>query len=137
MLCFSWFRLVDYVYSCIVVMASFRYCWSFISSWYCNTWFIYRQINDLERLLCFLRNFSLLGYTRISDFHHHWHDVCIGAIVGSLVAFVTFKFILNWRHYHPKFLPYTVARITQNDSVHMNHPRRISPEPDNEHNHYF
>lgn len=78
-----------------------------------------------------------IGYTRISDFHHHWHDVCIGAIVGSLVAFVTFKFILNWRHYHPKFLPYTVARITQNDSVHLNHPRRISPEPDNEHNHYF
>ena len=51
----------------------------------------------------------LLGYTRISDFHHHWHDVFVGGIVGSLIAFVTFKFILNWRHYDPRFLPYTAS----------------------------
>ncbi|CAF1255448.1 unnamed protein product, partial [Didymodactylos carnosus] len=51
---------------------------------------------------------SYIAYSRISDFQHHWHDVFTGAIVGALIAFVTFKFILNWRHYNPRFLPYTV-----------------------------
>ena len=50
-----------------------------------------------------------IGYSRIFDFHHHWHDVFVGGIVGSLVAFVSFKFILNWHHYSPRFLPYTVS----------------------------
>ncbi|CAF1195378.1 unnamed protein product [Adineta steineri] len=50
-----------------------------------------------------------IGYTRISDFQHHWHDVLVGGIVGAIIAFVTFKFILNWRHYDPKFLPHTVS----------------------------
>ncbi|UJR14054.1 hypothetical protein I4U23_001051 [Adineta vaga] len=50
-----------------------------------------------------------IAYTRISDFQHHWHDVLVGAIVGSLIAFVTFKFILNWHNYTTKFLPYTAT----------------------------
>ncbi|CAF3678593.1 unnamed protein product [Adineta steineri] len=50
-----------------------------------------------------------IGYSRIFDFHHHWNDVLVGGIVGSLVAFVSFKFILNWRHYDPDFLPYVVS----------------------------
>ncbi|CAF0930169.1 unnamed protein product [Adineta steineri] len=53
-----------------------------------------------------------IGYTRISDYRHHWWDVLVGAIVGSLVAFVTFKFILNWRHYVPRFLPHTIEPQT-------------------------
>ncbi|CAF3145574.1 unnamed protein product [Rotaria socialis] len=56
---------------------------------------------------------SYVGYTRISDFHHHWHDVFAGAVVGSLIAFVTFKFILNWRRQDPQFLP---AITTSTDS---------------------
>ncbi|CAF0957456.1 unnamed protein product [Adineta steineri] len=64
-----------------------------------------------------------IGYTRISDFHHHWHDVLVGGIVGAIIAFVTFKFILNWRHYDPKFLPHTVSSrgkssLTQSDTNH-------------------
>ena len=52
--------------------------------------------------------FYSLAYTRISDYQHHWHDVLFGAIVGSLIAFVAFKFILNWYNYATRFLPYTV-----------------------------
>jgi len=48
-----------------------------------------------------------VGYSRISDFQHHWQDVLVGGLVGALIAFVVFKFILNWRHYNPTFLPYT------------------------------
>ncbi|CAF0909060.1 unnamed protein product [Adineta ricciae] len=54
-----------------------------------------------------------IGYTRISDFQHHWHDVLTGAIVGSLIAFFTFKFILDWHQYSPRFLPYTAGTQSQ------------------------
>jgi len=61
------------------------------------------------------------------------------------VAFVSFKFILNWRHYDPSFLPY-VVRTTQTAPVlspnegiptnNKNNSRRISPKNDHEQNHY-
>ena len=85
--------------------------------------------NHQRDLFSFLSPFSSLGYSRISDFHHNWFDVLVGAIVGSLIAFVAFKFILDWRHYSTKFLPYTVsAQRTGSYSPPMNgySPRRIS-----------
>jgi len=57
----------------------------------------------ISHVFCFI-----IAYSRISDFQHHWYDVLVGAIVGSLIAFVAFKFILNWHKYNPPFLPYTV-----------------------------
>ena len=93
--------------------------------------------------LIYTSSYFCSGYTRIFDFHHHWHDVAVGAIVGSLVAFVTFKFILNWRHYQPRFLPYTVSAIklnplvTQNGGINTHDNRRVSPTANNEQNHYF
>ncbi|CAF1247469.1 unnamed protein product [Rotaria magnacalcarata] len=62
-----------------------------------------------------------VGYTRISDFHHHWHDVFVGAVVGSLIAFVTFKFILNWRRQDPQFLP-TITTSTDSCATSSNDP---------------
>jgi len=49
-----------------------------------------------------------IAYSRISDYQHHWYDVLFGGIVGSLIAFVAFKFILNWNNYTTRYLPYTV-----------------------------
>ena len=77
-------------------------------------------------------NLLSIGYSRIFDFQHHWYDALVGGIVGSLIAFVTFKFILNWRHYDPKFLPYTATAtgtkplVTQNGAQNG---RRVSPTP--------
>lgn len=85
----------------------------------------------------------IIGYTRISDFHHHWQDVAVGAIVGSLIAFVTFKFILNWRHYNPKFLPYTASSVgpksvlTHNGGIPLNKPNRINPHTDDDPGDHF
>ncbi len=84
-----------------------------------------------------------IGYTRISDFMHHWHDVLVGAIVGSLIAFVTFKFILNWRHYNPRFLPYTVGGCRTKPTTVVNggaqryNGHRVSPTNDYEQDHHF
>jgi len=49
----------------------------------------------------------LIAYTRITDYQHHWYDVLVGAIVGALIAFAAFKFILNWQKSNHRFLPYT------------------------------
>lgn len=38
----------------------------------------------------FLVAFSLyVGYTRVSDFKHHWSDVLVGLLQGALVAVLT------------------------------------------------
>ena len=91
-----------------------------------------------------------IGYSRIFDFHHHWNDVLVGGIVGLLVAFVSFKFILNWHHYSPRFLPYTVSRIRERPisainapnsmhriSISRNNAHDISDQNDLEQGHYF
>jgi hypothetical protein len=60
------------------------------------------------------------------------------------VAFVSFKFILNWRHYDPSFLPYIVKTtqikpiLSSNEGISINNKnnsRRISPKEDHEQNH--
>lgn len=38
----------------------------------------------------FLVAFSLyVGYTRVSDFKHHWSDVLVGFLQGALIAVLT------------------------------------------------
>lgn len=38
----------------------------------------------------FLVAFSLyVGYTRVSDFKHHWSDVLVGLLQGALIAVLT------------------------------------------------
>lgn len=38
----------------------------------------------------FLVSFSLyVGYTRVSDFKHHWSDVLVGLLQGALIAVLT------------------------------------------------
>ncbi|CAM4852697.1 unnamed protein product [Rotaria socialis] len=58
-----------------------------------------------------------IAYTRISDFQHNWYDVLVGIIVGSFIAFFTFKFILDWRRYTPQFLPYIVSSSPRTSPV--------------------
>lgn len=38
----------------------------------------------------FLVAFALfVGYTRVSDFKHHWSDVLVGLLQGALIAVLT------------------------------------------------
>jgi hypothetical protein len=67
----------------------------------------------------FIYDFLKLAYTRISDYQHHWYDVLFGAIVGSLIAFVAFKFILNWYNYTTRFLSYTVGSQPAMSSIYQ------------------
>jgi hypothetical protein len=108
MMNFRWSSLADHVYSCLMVMASSGHSWPSLSSRYCCTRLLYRSVNARHFLLSD-NQLVRTGYSRISDFKHHWQDVLCGAVIGSLVAFVTFKFILQWTFQERRFLPYTVA----------------------------
>lgn len=57
-----------------------------------------------------------IGITRITDNQHHPDDVITSGIVGSLVAFAAFRFVLNWQHYTPEFLPYAVPKDPKDQS---------------------
>jgi hypothetical protein len=51
---------------------------------------------------------------------------------------VAFKFILNWRHYNPRFLPYTVSSQSTSPSMYPranSNYRRLSPSNDPEQTH--
>lgn len=42
----------------------------------------------------FLVAFSLyVGYTRVSDFKHHWSDVLVGLLQGALIAVLVVSFV--------------------------------------------
>ncbi len=71
--------------------------------------YIGNEKQNKKRIYSLFVFLSLLAYSRISDFQHHWQDVFVGGIVGSLIAFFTFKFILNWHNYTTRFLSYTVG----------------------------
>ena len=36
---------------------------------------------------------SFVGYSRISDYKHHWSDVLVGSIAGTTIGFITAVFI--------------------------------------------
>jgi membrane-associated phospholipid phosphatase len=66
-------------------------------------------ITKKKRLFLLSVFLYVIAYSRISDYQHHWQDVLFGGIVGSLIAFVTFKFILHWQNYSTQSLPYTIS----------------------------
>ncbi|CAF0986674.1 unnamed protein product [Rotaria sp. Silwood1] len=121
------------------------------SIFYGLTWLImyihvswsWRHLGILSHL--FQVGFAILafyiGYSRISDYQHHWQDVLVGGIFGSFIAFFTFKFILNWRHYTTQFLPYTVSSLPKTSSIHpKGNINYAHITPYNEHeqiHHYF
>ncbi|XP_077394365.1 phospholipid phosphatase 2-like isoform X2 [Festucalex cinctus] len=45
----------------------------------------------------FLVAFSLyVGYTRVSDYKHHWSDVLVGLLQGALIAVLTVKYVSDF-----------------------------------------
>jgi phosphatidate phosphatase len=62
---------------------------------------------------------SYVGYTRVSDYWHHWEDVTIGLLVGSLIAV---------------FIERSLCRTVNQQSVHrfssINHDAEASEKED-------
>ncbi|TMS21241.1 Phospholipid phosphatase 2 [Larimichthys crocea] len=81
----------------------------------------------------FLVAFALyVGYTRVSDYKHHWSDVLVGLLQGALIAVLTVR-------YASDFFKQRAPQCTQPDTPEIEHlERKPSPQPpDSQHgNHY-
>lgn len=42
-----------------------------------------------------------VGYTRVSDYKHHWSDVMVGLLQGALIAILTVRFVSNFFQVSP------------------------------------
>ncbi|XP_026107340.1 phospholipid phosphatase 2 [Carassius auratus] len=54
----------------------------------------------------FLVAFAIyVGYTRVSDYKHHWSDVVVGLLQGALVAVLTVRYISDFFKERPPLCP--------------------------------
>ncbi|PIO14309.1 hypothetical protein AB205_0146990, partial [Aquarana catesbeiana] len=50
----------------------------------------------------FLLSFALyVGYTRVSDYKHHWSDVLVGLLQGAVVATLTVRYVSDFFKVRP------------------------------------
>ncbi|XP_037551333.1 phospholipid phosphatase 2 [Nematolebias whitei] len=64
----------------------------------------------------FLVSFSLyVGYTRVSDYKHHWSDVLVGLLQGALIAVLTVKYVSDF--FKPRPLRSTPAETAENEQL--------------------
>ncbi|KAK2907019.1 hypothetical protein Q8A67_006004 [Cirrhinus molitorella] len=42
-----------------------------------------------------------VGYTRVSDYKHHWSDVLVGLLQGALIAILTVRYVANFFKVRP------------------------------------
>lgn len=72
----------------------------------------------------FLVAFSLyVGYTRVSDFKHHWSDVLVGLLQGALIAVLTVRYVSDFFKQRP-------PRCVRSDPAENEHlERKPNPQP--------
>lgn len=86
----------------------------------------------------FLVAFALyVGYTRVSDYKHHWSDVLVGLLQGALIAVLTVRYISDFFKQRPQ--PCSQAEPAEveqleckpnpqpSDSQHRNHNSHSGP----------
>nr|XP_020442553.1 phospholipid phosphatase 2 [Monopterus albus] len=81
----------------------------------------------------FLVAFALyVGYTRVSDYKHHWSDVVVGLLQGALIAVLTVRYVSDFFKQRPP--PCDRPDTAESDCLE----RKPSPQPpDSQHgNHY-
>ncbi|XP_030212828.1 phospholipid phosphatase 2 isoform X2 [Gadus morhua] len=80
----------------------------------------------------FLVAFSLfVGYTRVSDYKHHWSDVVVGLLQGALIACLTVRYVSDF------FKQRCAPPLEDHVSEEQNMERKPSPPaPDGNHTRY-
>ncbi|XP_003962828.1 phospholipid phosphatase 2-like isoform X1 [Takifugu rubripes] len=81
----------------------------------------------------FLVAFALyVGYSRVSDFKHHWSDVLVGLLQGALIAVLTVRHVSDFFKQRPP----RCTRADPEENEHLEHKPNPQP-PDAQHgNHY-
>ncbi|XP_013879012.1 lipid phosphate phosphohydrolase 2 [Austrofundulus limnaeus] len=81
----------------------------------------------------FLVSFSLyVGYTRVSDFKHHWSDVLVGLLQGALIAVLTVRYVSDFFKQRPS--PCTPAEQTEEEQLERK--PSLQPSDSQQGNHY-
>ncbi|XP_020774689.1 phospholipid phosphatase 2 [Boleophthalmus pectinirostris] len=73
-----------------------------------------------------------VGYTRVSDYKHHWSDVLVGFLQGALIAVLIVRYVSDFFKQRP---PLCTTPDTPEDE-HLDN-KGSAPPPDSQHgNHY-
>ncbi|XP_065118429.1 phospholipid phosphatase 2 [Paramisgurnus dabryanus] len=80
----------------------------------------------------FLVAFAIyVGYTRVSDYKHHWSDVVVGLLQGALVAVLTVRYISDFFKERPPLCQN--AEPGENDDIERKPSLQISDAERNNH----
>lgn len=83
----------------------------------------------------FLVAFAIyVGYTRVSDYKHHWSDVVVGLLQGALVAVLTVRYISDFFKERPPLCQN--AEPGENDDIERKPSLQISDAERNNHYSY-
>ncbi|XP_036412403.1 phospholipid phosphatase 2 [Colossoma macropomum] len=81
----------------------------------------------------FLVAFAIyVGYTRVSDYKHHWSDVLVGLLQGALIAILNVRYVSDFFKERPPLCEHTKA--AENEEME-NKPSLQIAEPERN-NHY-
>ncbi|KAL7842349.1 hypothetical protein SRHO_G00240380 [Serrasalmus rhombeus] len=81
----------------------------------------------------FLVSFAIyVGYTRVSDYKHHWSDVLVGLLQGALIAILNVRYVSDFFKERPPLCE--DAEMADNEEME-NKPSLQIAEPDRN-NHY-
>lgn len=74
-----------------------------------------------------------VGYTRVSDYKHHWSDVVVGLLQGTLIAILNVRYVSDFFKDRP---PRCLRPADPAENEHLERKHSLQP-PDNQHgNHY-
>ncbi|XP_063075900.1 phospholipid phosphatase 2-like [Engraulis encrasicolus] len=74
-----------------------------------------------------------VGYTRVSDYKHHWSDVVVGLLQGALIAVLNVRYVSDFFKVRP---PLCVRSDSGESEVLERKPRLQIAESDPQNNHY-
>ncbi|XP_028252015.1 phospholipid phosphatase 2 [Parambassis ranga] len=73
-----------------------------------------------------------VGYTRVSDFKHHWSDVLVGLLQGALIAVLTVRYVSDFFKQRPPLCTETETTETE----HLERKPNPQPSDQQQRNHY-
>ncbi|XP_021426810.2 phospholipid phosphatase 2 isoform X1 [Oncorhynchus mykiss] len=82
----------------------------------------------------FLVAFALyVGYTRVSDYKHHWSDVLVGLLQGTLIAVLNVCYVSDFFKLRP---PPRCPRSETDEDEHLEAKPGLDPDTQLHNNHY-
>ncbi|KAJ8274141.1 hypothetical protein COCON_G00087660 [Conger conger] len=78
-----------------------------------------------------------VGYTRVSDYKHHWSDVVVGLLQGALIAILTVRYVSDFFKHRPCAPPRPPAAETEALEGQTMERKPSQPIVDSERNNHY